>query len=73
MLDACSEWSRDILAVAVAVALLTLTLSLRLLRIVLRATKRLRDRADLERRITRAVESQTERERAAVLPPAPRI
>ncbi len=72
MLDACSQWSKDILAVSIVVALLTIVASTYLLTILLRAAKRVRDRADLERRILSARGTGYERDRAAVLPRAPR-
>ena len=68
MLDACSQWSRDILAVSLVIALLTIVASTYLLTILLRAAKRMRDRADLERRITHAIEMADACDRAAVLP-----
>lgn len=69
MLDACSNGSRVVLALAVLFALLSIVMSARLLRYVLRETKRLRDRADLERRIVSARANPIDHERAAILPP----
>lgn len=74
MLDTCSPVGRVICAVAVLTALLSLVLSARLMRYVLRETKRLRDKAELRQRIIEAETSAspTSHERVAVLPPAPR-
>lgn len=58
--------------VSVVVSLMTLALSARVLRLLRAAIRRLKDRGDLERRISARDASAEERGRAAVLPPAPR-
>lgn len=72
MPDPCSCPARVACALAFLAALVTLILSARLLRYVLRETKRIRDKADLERRISEAV-TRPDGGRSAVLPPARRL
>jgi hypothetical protein len=71
MSDPCSCPVLTACALAFLAALVTIIMSARLLRYVLRESKRLRDRADLELRISQAV-TRPDGGRSAVLPPAPR-
>ncbi len=57
--------------VSVVVALVTLAMAGRVLRLLRAAIRRLRDRADLERRISEAASLNVD-ERRAILPPARR-
>lgn len=73
MLDPCSPVARIVCGLALLVALVTLILSARLMHIVLRETKRLRDKAEPMRRLSQVeIPPAVEGERFAVLPPPPR-
>ncbi len=73
MPDPCSPVARVICGLALLLAFVTLILSARLLRIVLRESKRLRDRAEPARKISAGeIPTAVDGERFAVLPPDPR-
>jgi hypothetical protein len=73
MLDPCSPVARVICGLALLVALVTLILSARLLRVVLRESKRLRDKVEPARKISAGeIPTAADGERFAVLPPDPR-
>ncbi len=70
MLDGCSEAGRVILAASIAVAAIVLVFAARTLRILLVATRRIRERAEAEARSTLARHEEElaalrDRERAA--------
>ena len=71
MFDPCSCEVRSACALAFLAACASIFLSVRLMRYVMRETKRLRDKADLELRVSQAL-IQSDGERSAALPPAPR-
>lgn len=71
MLDPCALEVRTACALALLASAVSIILSVRLIRYVLRESKRLRDHADLEMRIKQA-EMRPDGGRSAVLPPAPR-
>jgi hypothetical protein len=70
MFDLCSPVARVICGLALLGALTSLALSIRLLRYLMRQVKRMRDRADLERRIIEGA-THEEGDRLAILPRAP--
>jgi hypothetical protein len=73
MPDPCSPVARVICGLALLVALVTLVLSARLLRVVLRESKRLRDKVEPARKFSAGeIPTAVDGERFAVLPPDPR-
>jgi hypothetical protein len=66
MSDPCSL-THAVCAVGLVFGLVSIAMSARLLRIVMREAKRIRERTDLERRI---IEAEIAGDRSAVLPPA---
>jgi type II secretory pathway component PulJ len=70
MLDRCSDVSRLVLAASVAISAVVLVLAARTLRILREATRAMRDRQDLARRINEA-RSRAEDGRLAALPRDP--
>jgi len=71
MLDPCALEVRTACALALLASAVSIALSVRLMRYVMRETQRLRDKADLELRISQAA-IRPDGGRSAVLPPAPR-